>query len=155
MCIRDSIYDEFSGGNNDPIAIRYFLNWALNNWNTPPSTVLFMGDADYDYRNITGQSKMIIPTIQVGKLNTHATDDRLVAFNGTIPEMASGRFPARSIVEVKNFCDKIIEFENNLAGGLWRQKVTLVADDPSSPEIESFELSIGKSHTSNSELLSN
>ena len=151
----ENIYDEFSGGNNDPIAIRYFLNWALNNWNTPPSTVLFMGDADYDYRNITGQSKMIIPTIQVGKLNTHATDDRLVAFNGTIPEMASGRFPARSIVEVKNFCDKIIEFENNMAGGLWRQKVTLVADDPSRPEKESFELSIGKSHTSNSEQLSN
>ncbi len=151
----ENIYDEFSGGNKDPIAIRYFLNWAQNNWNSPPSTVLFMGDADYDYRNISGLSKMVIPTIQIGMLNTHATDDRLVAFNGIIPEMASGRFPARTEDEVKNFSQKIIEFENKINSGPWRQKITLVADDPSRPEKESFELSIGKSHTFNSEKLSN
>ncbi|MED5433372.1 MAG: C25 family cysteine peptidase [Candidatus Neomarinimicrobiota bacterium] len=150
----ENIYDEFSGGNKDPIAIRYFLNWAQNNWNSSPSTVLFMGDADYDYRNISGFSKMVIPTIQIGTLNTHATDDRLVAFNGTIPEMASGRFPARTEDEVKNFSNKIIEFENKINSESWRQKITLVADDPSRPEKESFELAIGKSHTFNSEKLS-
>ena len=70
-----------------------------------------MGDADYDYRNITGQSKMIVPTLQIGTINSHATDDRYVAFNGVIPEMATGRFPARSASEVSDFSDKIIEFE--------------------------------------------
>ena len=150
-CSLEDIYNEFSGGNKDPIAIKYFLSWAQTNWNTSPTSVLFMGDADYDYRNITGESKIIVPTIQVGLLNSHATDDRLVAFNGNIPEMASGRYPARTISEVTDFCDKIIEFENNMKKGLWKQRITLVADDPIRPEKESFELSVGKSHTYNSE----
>ena len=147
----ENIYNEFSGGNKDPIAIRYFLNWAQNFWSTPPLTVLFLGDADYDYRNITGQSKLITPTIQIGTLNTYSSDDRLVAFNGKIPEMASGRFPARNEEEVRNFSDKIVEFETNMQQGLWTQKITLVADDPLRPEKEAFELSTGKSHTLNSE----
>ena len=28
----EDIYDEFSGGNKDPIAIRYFLNWTQTSW---------------------------------------------------------------------------------------------------------------------------
>ena len=150
----EDIYDEFSGGNKDPIAIRYFLNWTQTSWSTSPLTVLFLGDADYDYRNITGESKLIIPTIQVGKLNTYSSDDRLVSFNGKIPEMASGRFPARNEEEVRNFSEKIVEFESNIPSGLWTQKITLVADDPMRPEKEAFELPTGKSHTLNSEKLS-
>ena len=65
--------------------------------------------------------------------------------------MATGRFPARSASEVSDFSDKIIEFESNMKNGIWKQRVTLVADDPIRPEKESFELSIGKSHTHNSE----
>ncbi|MBK54070.1 MAG: hypothetical protein CMG58_05645 [Candidatus Marinimicrobia bacterium] len=150
-CSLEDIYNEFSGGNEDPIAIKYFLKWAQTNWENSPISVLFMGDADFDYRNITGESKMIVPTLQIGMLNSHATDDRYVAFNGVIPEMTTGRFPARSVSEVSDFGDKIIEFENNMKNGLWKQRVTLVADDPVRPEKEKFELSIGKSHIHNSE----
>lgn len=150
-CSLEEIYSEFSGGNKDPIAIKYFLMWAHNNWKLSPANVLFMGDADYDYRNITGNSKLIVPTIQIGKFNSHATDDRFVSFNGIIPEMATGRFPARTIYEVTDFCEKIIEFEKNMKKGNWKQKITLVADDAIRPEKESFELSTGKSHTYNSE----
>ena len=47
----DQIYDEFSGGNADPVAIRYFIQWTQENWSEPkPYSVLLMGDADYDYR---------------------------------------------------------------------------------------------------------
>ena len=52
----EDIYNEFTGGNEDPIAIRYFLKWAQTNWESTPTSVLFMGDADFDYRNITGKS---------------------------------------------------------------------------------------------------
>ena len=149
----ENIYDEFSGGNIDPIAIRHFLHWTQKNWSTKPYTVLFMGDADYDYRNITGQSTIKVPTIQLGTRYSHSTDDRLVSFNGIIPEMATGRVPAKSNDDVNNFINKIIEFENKLPMGLWRQRITLVADDPSRPERELFELSMGKSHTINSERL--
>ncbi|MEA1881532.1 MAG: C25 family cysteine peptidase, partial [Candidatus Marinimicrobia bacterium] len=148
-----TIYDEFSGGNQDPVAIRHFLQWTQEHWAQKPYTVLFMGDADYDYRNITGQSNMQVPTIEVGTTYSHATDDRLVSFNGVIPEMATGRFPARTQEEVTAFVDKIIAFETAIPSGLWKQHVTLVADDPARPERESYELSMGKSHTLNSERL--
>ena len=150
-CSLEDIYSEFSGGNKDPVAIKYFLKWAHENWVLSPTYVLFMGDADYDYRDITGKSKLKVPTIQIGGLNSYATDDRFVAFNGRIPEMATGRFPARTIEEVVNFCEKIVEFEKNMKDGIWKQRVTLVADDPLRPEKEPFELTTGKSHTYNSE----
>ncbi|MBC8345457.1 MAG: hypothetical protein ISR89_06375 [Candidatus Marinimicrobia bacterium] len=148
-----SIYREFSGGNEDPVAIRHFLQWTQEHWNQSPSTVLFMGDADYDYRNVTGQSNIHVPTIEVGTNYSHATDDRLVSFNGVIPEMATGRFPARTPEEVTAFVEKTIAFETAMPDGLWKQRITLVADDPARPERETYELSIGKSHTLNSERL--
>ena len=149
----NQIYQEFSGGNKDPIAIRHFLQWSTEEWSQKPTTVFLIGDADFDYRNITGRSKIIIPTIEIGTNYSHATDDRFAAFNGTIPELAIGRFPARTEQEVISFTEKIIEYENNLPPGLWKQRITLVADDPARPEREPSELFIGKSHTINSERL--
>ncbi len=149
----EDIYDEFSGGNQDPVAIRHFLQWTQENWATNPYTALLLGDADYDYRNITGQSNIIVPTIEVGTFYSHATDDRLASFNGIIPEMALGRYPARSTQEVTNFVEKIITFETGMPPGLWKQRITLIADDPARPEKEAHELFIGKSHTLNSERL--
>ena len=67
--------------------------------------------------------------------------------------MATGRFPARNEQEVSDFIEKIISFETNLPPGIWKQRVTLVADDPARPEREPYELFIGKSHTINSERL--
>ena len=78
-------------------------DWKASSGSTFPLYVLLLGDGDYDYRNITGKSKLKVPTIQIGGLNSYATDDRFVAFNGRIPEMATGRFPARTIEEVVNF----------------------------------------------------
>jgi len=151
----ETIYDEFSGGNSDPMAIRNFIDWTQNNWQSPvPPEVFIIGDADYDYRNITDNSNNIVPTIEVGTTGSYATDDRLVTVNGAIPEVAIGRFPAQNIDEANNYIDKLIEFESNPDLGLWRQRVTLIADDGARPEDTPSELNIGKSHTLNSEILS-
>ena len=65
------------------MAIRNFIEWTQNNWQSPTPTEIFMiGDADYDYRNITGNSNNIVPTIEVGITNSYATDDRLATING-------------------------------------------------------------------------
>ena len=67
----EQIYNEFSGGNKDPVAIRDFIQWTQEYWQEPkPYTVLLMGDADYDYRNITQQSDIKVPTIQIGYSTT-------------------------------------------------------------------------------------
>jgi len=150
----ETIYNEFSGGNPDPMAIRNFINWTQNNWQSPtPKYVFILGDADYDYRNITGNSNNIVPTIEVGVIGSYATDDRLATINGRIPEVALGRFPAQTVEEAEDYIDKLIEFENNPEFGLWRQRITLIADDAARPEDTISELNIGKSHTINSEIL--
>ncbi|MEE8341548.1 MAG: type IX secretion system sortase PorU [Candidatus Neomarinimicrobiota bacterium] len=150
----ETIYDEFSGGNPDPMAIRNFIAWTQTNWQSPKTIYGFLlGDADYDYRNISGNSNNIVPTIEVGVSNSYATDDRLAAINGRIPEIAIGRFPARTVAEAEDYIDKLIEFETNPEFGLWRQRVTLIADDGARPEDTLAELYIGKSHTINSEIL--
>lgn len=150
----ETIYDEFTGGNADPMAIRNFISWTQNYWQSPnPQEFFIIGDADYDYRNITGNSNTVVPTVEVGINNSYATDDLLATINGSIPEVALGRFPAQSISEAENYIDKLIEFEQNPEFGLWRQRITLVADDGARPEDSPSELQIGKSHTINSEIL--
>jgi hypothetical protein len=152
----ESIYREFTGGNPDPIAIHHFLQWALENWNDPPPLyLLLVGDADYDYRNITGQSRIKVPTIEAGFTSSHATDDRLATIYGKIPEISLGRFPARSVAEVEAFVEKLLAFETEPELGLWRQRITLVADDAARPENELHEIGTGKSHTQYSEIIAN
>ena len=154
----EQVYHEFTGGNPDPIAIRLFMQWALENWSVTHPTCLFLiGDADHDYRNITSQSKIVVPTLFLeGSLeHYYSTDDQLVTIYGSLPEVAVGRYPSHSIADVEAFVDKIIAYENNPVPGLWRQRVTLVADDAARPEPKPGHGSIasGKTHTTNSERL--
>ena len=147
----EKIYDEFSAGNKDPMAIRSFVQWTQENWADPtPNFLMILGDGGYDYRNITGQSSIIVPTIQT---TSYATDDKLATIHGNIPELAIGRFPARNESEVVNFVEKIMAMEITPNFGPWRQRVTLMADDGARPEPTSGSIETGKSHTRYSEIL--
>ena len=147
----EEIYDEFSAGNKDPMAIRSFVQWTQENWTDPiPNFLMILGDGGYDYRNITGQSTIIVPTVQT---TSYATDDKLASIHGNIPELAIGRFPARNETEVVNFVEKIMAMEINPEFGPWRQRITLMADDGARPEPTSGSIETGKSHTRYSEIL--
>lgn len=148
----EDIYREFSGGNKDPMAIRAFIQWTQEHWQSPtPYTFFLIGDADYDYRNITGESGNIVPTIEVGTSFSWATDDRLATLYGSIPDVALGRFPARNESELSNYIEKVVQIETDPELGPWRQRVTLIADDGARPEKDTWEIGTGKSHTRNSE----
>ena len=130
------IYDEFSGGLQDPVAIRNFLAWAYRQWQgiVPVQYVLLFGDGDYDYRNITGNSRMFVPTWQYENTNeaqSKEIDDRFVLVDGTDyrPDIAIGRFTATSISEAMRMVDKTIAYESNPPFGQWRSTITLVGDD--------------------------
>jgi len=135
------IYDEFSAGTQDPAAIKHFLHYVYFNWATPRLRyVIFLGDTDYDYRNITGQSKMIIPTYEEDgftDVSSYATDDRYthIASGETdhLPDIAIGRLPAQTTDQLELMIDKIISYELTPEPGIWRNTVTLVADDPLRP----------------------
>ncbi|MCF7850105.1 MAG: type IX secretion system sortase PorU [Candidatus Marinimicrobia bacterium] len=137
----EDIYDEFSAGTQDPGAIKHFLHYTFFSWQTPrPAYVLLMGDTDYDYRNISGLSKMRVPTIQIdatSELWTYSCDDRFTYLSSgpadELPDISIGRLPAQSRTEMANMVDKIIAYETKPEPGTWRNTLTLVADDPLRP----------------------
>ena len=150
----ETVYDEFAAGNQDPMAIRSFIQWTQEYWRSPsPNHVLLLGDGGYDYRNINGFSSIIVPTIQVQASRSYATDDLLASIYGNIPEVALGRYPAKNIQDVSKFIEKIKSIEITPTFGPWRQKVTLIADDAARPEPNHGSIATGQSHTINSEQL--
>ncbi|MBI04396.1 MAG: hypothetical protein CMI96_01095 [Pelagibacteraceae bacterium] len=150
----ENIYKEFSAGNEDPMAIRSFLQWTQEHWMNPkPIHLLLLGDSGYDYRNINGESSIIVPTVQVQSYISYPSDDRLSTIYGTMPEFSTGRFPAKNSNEVENFAEKILFIESNPNYGSWKQKITLVADDAARPEPNHGGIATGKSHTLNSETI--
>ncbi|GAH56061.1 unnamed protein product, partial [marine sediment metagenome] len=48
----DEIFDNFSWGLSDPVAIRNFFYYAANFWEYPPGYVLLFGGGSYDYKNL-------------------------------------------------------------------------------------------------------
>jgi len=134
-----TVYDEFSGGMADPAAIKYLLHHAYYNWQGPQLRyVLFLGDTDYDYRNITGQSSNMLPIWQkagYSDISSYATDDWYVYLSGndTYPDLAIGRLPAASESELVTMVDKIEDYLLEPEPGVWRNTVTLVGDDPWRP----------------------
>lgn len=146
------IYDEFSGGVPDPLAIRMFLKWTKKYWRDPgdgsfPTYLLLLGDGDYDYRNITGNSQMQVPTFQSSAVGGVSSDERFSYLDGNSPEMATGRLPAVTAADAANMVDKIIAYETDPELGLWRRRVTLVADDFARPNFGPIETT----HIKNSE----
>jgi len=136
-----SIYNEFSGGVQDPRALRNFITYVYHQWQgeAPLQYVVLFGDGDYDYRNISGQSGMFVPTWQNrgdSEYNTKSIDDEFVRVIGRdrTPDIALGRLTCASVEEAQHMVDKIIQYETDLPFGQWRSTVTLVGDDPFRPE---------------------
>lgn len=138
------IYDEFSGGLSDPVAIRDFLKFAYQNWERPaPAYVLLVGDGHYDYRNNLGTDagNFIPPFAPSWENDFSVSDDHYVYFGkyGYFdseyplsvgrPDMVIGRWPVGTGDEVDQVLDKVIGYEDQPEFGTWRNLITLVADD--------------------------
>lgn len=134
------VYNEFGGGLPDPTAIRDFLKYAYENWRTKPLYVLFLGDGDYDYRNLTGQSRMFIPpynTLEsLFQIRSFASDDYFLNVAGPGGEQSigtvdliGGRIPVQTAREADLVVSKIIDYERNEEVDVWRNTITFVADD--------------------------
>jgi hypothetical protein len=106
----EDVYDEFSAGEKDAMAIRAFLSNARS-WSNPPSFVLLAGRATYDPRGWLGQPELDqVPTalIQTRYLET-GSDDVLVTFDGaTAPGLAVGRLPFSSVEDMDAAVAKIL-----------------------------------------------
>ncbi|HSN76264.1 MAG TPA: C25 family cysteine peptidase, partial [Anaerolineae bacterium] len=141
------IYDEWSYGRIDPLAIRSFLRYAYDNWTNgdtepPPGYVLLVGDGHYDYNKVTSQTlPMLLPPYLanadpwVGEVptdNLYVSVDSLADF---LPDMAVGRLPANTATEVTAIVNKILVYEDAALNppGAWQQRVVYVADNCGDP----------------------
>jgi len=130
------IYNEFSCGILDVSAVRDFIKYAYDNWTTTPDYVLFFGGGTYDYKNLEGYNDNFIPTWQTTEhlalLQSFTTDDFFVKMdpgNDLRIDLAAGRITVKNPDEAHKIVDKIIDYEKNSEVGLWRNVITLVADD--------------------------
>jgi len=152
----DQIYNEFSCGMTDPTAMRDFLKYAYDNWQIRPKYVLFFGKGTYDAKDVEGYNEDFVPAYETQEslyqIYSYTTDDYFVRVDGNDPyiDIAYGRIPVITDAEANTAVDKIIQYETTQDKGLWRNLITLVADDDYTSE--GYE---GDYHTEYSETLSN
>lgn len=143
------IYDEFSGGLFDPVAIRDFLKFAYKNWEKAPAFTLLVGDGNYDYKSNlgTGSVNFIPPFAPIWGSDKSVSDDNYVYFGryGYLDsdsiyqpldrrvDMIISRWPVRTKDEVEVVLNKVISYESTPELGTWRNLITLVADDEFHP----------------------
>ncbi|MCK5086877.1 MAG: hypothetical protein KAQ90_05120, partial [Melioribacteraceae bacterium] len=151
----DELLNEFCNGIMDPTAIRNFLKYAYENWNNKPFYVLFFGDGNYDYFNLEGYNQNFIPTYQtkesLNELSSFPTDDyysRIVGDDQSA-DLSMGRLNINSVSDAEITVDKIIAYETQLENGMWKNLITLVADDGLTSKTDD-----GNVHTRQSEDLS-
>ena len=135
----DQIYNEFSGGVLDAVALRDFVKFAYDNWNTRPTFVCLLGDGGFDYKNLKTQGGNFVPAWEKTDPQIHqvlglTSDDFFVnVADGSplidVPDLAIGRIPANSLTDANNYIDKIDAYENGVNNGYWKNKMMFVADD--------------------------
>jgi hypothetical protein len=139
----NQIYNEFSGGVPDVMAVRDFLRYAQQSWYTVPSPgdtirpryVLLFGAGHYDYKNIATSEPNWIPPYEtvesIYQIYSYTSDDYFVFLspNNHRVSMGIGRLPARTLQEATVLVDKIIGYVTAAPLDPWRNRVTYVADD--------------------------
>ena len=139
----DQVYNEFSSGSQDPVAIRDFVKMFYDkNISDFPKNLLLFGDASYDYKNITSSNTNFVPTFQSYRSDniklSYCTDDffgMLDDFEGSSNSLVSdlidigiGRLTVVDNIEAENVVNKIINYSNNSFGD-WKNKVCFISDD--------------------------
>ncbi|HPN38405.1 MAG TPA: type IX secretion system sortase PorU, partial [Melioribacteraceae bacterium] len=152
----EDIFTQFNSGILDPTAIRDFIKYAFDNWQIKPFYILLLGDGDYDYLNLENFSSNFIPTYQtessLNEVFSYPTDDyygRIIGGKADLAvDVAIGRLPIRSIEQGELILKKIIDYEADNDKSLWKNLITLVADDGLTSTGDD-----GSIHTSQSERL--
>ncbi|MEZ5425452.1 MAG: C25 family cysteine peptidase [Pyrinomonadaceae bacterium] len=119
----DDIFDEFNYGIVSADSIRSFLLYARDNWQTPPSYVLLVGDASWDPRNFTGAGNFnYVPTRMIDTVYEETGSDEAMADfdDDGLAEMAIGRIPARTGADVTQNFNKVTTFEQTSDQGFSR-----------------------------------
>lgn len=141
----ESIYNEFSNGQQDISAIRNAIRYIYEN---APSVaerlrfVCFLGTPSYDYKDRIEGNVNLVPTFHARSGNSRTASypsddfcvmlDELEGGNVNVDKMdvAVGRIISSDLTVANQMIDKIIDYDNSRALGSWRRNFTFIADDP-------------------------
>ena len=141
------IFNEFSSGSQDLIAMRTFIKMFYDratNSGTTPKYVLMMGDASYVFKsNSTSGGTNYVPSFQssnsVDPVNSHVSDDYFGLLDDSeglwrVPstdrmDVAIGRFPVQTLQEANGIVDKIEAYYSSSSLRDWRNQIVFVGDD--------------------------
>jgi len=141
----EAIYDQFGEGLTEPNAIRKYLSYAMDNWQTTPRYLLLVGDASYDPKGFISPENanrlpvFLIDTVYGGQTASDVGYAQLEeeAWESDVDsnddyELAVGRIPAREPEQVEALVNKIIAYESNIfnenQSQTWHKGVLAVAD---------------------------
>lgn len=142
-----AIYNEFSSGSQDIVAIRDFFRHVYYKNTNPVNQLkyaMFMGDASYDYKNRVPGNSNYVPVYESDPklgipypFDYYCSDDffgYLDSLDGTWYneqklEIAVTRMPVVSEAEANNIVSKILRYKDVVSLGDWRNVVTLCSDD--------------------------
>jgi hypothetical protein len=141
------IYNEFSSGSQDVIAIRSFVRKLYKEAVLPndlPKYLLLFGDGSYDNKDRETVNTNFIPTYQtpnsVDIIGSLVSDDYygllddgegtfLQAAGTELIDIAIGRLPVKTAEEADNVVHKILNYNVPSSMNEWRNRITFIGDD--------------------------
>lgn len=140
----EQIYNEFSSGSQDIVAIRDFVRMLYEKAiaaNDLPKYLLIFGDGSYDNKNRVVGNTNFVPTYQspesmevIGSLVSDDYYGLLDATEGTwdnteLVDIAIGRLPVKTQNEANNVVNKILNYNTSSSMKEWRNNFVFVGDD--------------------------
>ena len=140
----NQIYEEFSSGKQDIVAIRNFVKYIYDNASSDDNRIKYLclfGDTSYDYKDRISNNNNMVPTYH--RLFSNSTFASFMSddFYGNMdPEeglmlaaekldIAVGRILADDLLLANDMVDKIIKYDSKESYGNWRNDFVLVSDD--------------------------
>lgn len=106
----EDLYDYYSDGEFDPVALKRFLKEVYETSAQPPSYLLLMGDANWDYKNRRQtQRRNFVPSY--GFPVSDAWFSGFDSVHVFYPYLHTGRLPVRTLEEANRVVDKIIRYD--------------------------------------------
>ncbi|MEP2668380.1 MAG: type IX secretion system sortase PorU [Cyclobacteriaceae bacterium] len=139
----EEIYNDYSGGKQDPTAIRDF---AKTLYDRGLENILLFGRSSYDFKNRVNNNTNFVPTYEsrnsLSPLETYSSDDYFTFMEISEGEwlespvqahtldIGVGRLPVKTVEEATIVVDKLIAYDTNTKSfGNWRKDILFVADD--------------------------
>ncbi len=136
------VYNNFSGGHKDPVAIRNYLKFLYQKGTCRGGGepvlkyVLLLGNGTYDTRDLLGQKNDFVPLYINVRYPNEAEgvedEDFFVKLDDGVdraPDLAIGRMSVLTSREASAWAQRIVDYEALPERGTWRGKIILVADD--------------------------